>query len=72
MVKIWQLIAPLAAGAPSHVTTGTMVNSALYRMIRVVSLEILGGKFPEICYFFTLYVLNIIICFHVQHCKVML
>ena len=55
-----------------------------YKMIRVVSLETFGETFPEIYShlsenfrkfvkeFITLYVLNIIICFQVHHCKVML
>jgi len=34
MIKILQLIwGPLAAGAPSHGTTGTMVNPALPRIM---------------------------------------
>jgi len=52
VVKIWQLIGGfLAAGAPCHGTTGTMVNPALLVPYNIADREVdVTGKFSAICH----------------------
>ena len=48
VIKIWQLIGgPLAAGDPSHGTTGTMVNPVVSELLAIRTR--LEGKFMS-CY----------------------